>query len=58
MGISNLIQKLIWVGIALGWSGTLVEVIDQLMHESAKTQIMSLGDFNRSLLGQPHKKGK
>jgi len=56
MNVSNLINRLITIGVLLGWSGTLVEVVDQLMHASAKQEIMSLGKWNRALLGQKHVK--
>lgn len=52
MNISNLIGKLIWLGLALGWSGTIVEVTEQLMHGASQQRMMSLGKWNRALLGQ------
>ena len=52
MSISNLFSKLIWLGLALGWSGTIAKVTSQLMHGAAQTQMMSLGKWNRTLLGQ------
>lgn len=58
MDIGNLIRKLFWVGLALGWSGTLVEVTNQLKAESARSYargLMSIGQWNRALLGQPKK---
>ncbi|MCM0607016.1 MAG: hypothetical protein KA715_13075 [Xanthomonadaceae bacterium] len=52
MNISNLINRHIWFGIALGWSGTLVDATSQLMHGASKQRMMSLGKWNRALLGQ------
>ncbi|MCM0606990.1 MAG: hypothetical protein KA715_12945 [Xanthomonadaceae bacterium] len=52
MNISTLINRLIWLGLGLGWSGTIIDVTEQLMHGASKQHIMSLGKWNRQLLGE------
>ena len=53
MGISSLIQKLIVIGFFLGQIGMLTEVVESLSNPKHHPQMMSLGSFNRALLGTP-----